>query len=457
MCLCRLPLLVLVAALLSVAATLPTAVYATTIHVPADQPTIQGGLNAAGSGDTVLVACGTYYEHDISMKSGICLRSETGKADCVTIHAQGLGRVLYCDGVDNSARIEGFTITGGLATGDSWPPNVGGGMSCNSSFPTLTNCTFSGNSATNYGGGMYCNYSSPTLADCIFLGNSVDVHWGGGVYCHCSSPSLTDCTFYGNSAGEGGGGISSFDLPSPTLSNCTFSGNSTNGFYGGGGILCFSSSPTVTGCTFSGNSANGFVGGGGISCCSCSPAVTDCIFSGNSASRGGGISCYYSSPTVTGCIFSGNSAGNGGGISCDVSFPPIANCTFSENSASVNGASLSYSLGSSSVQNTIIAFSTSGRAIYCDDAGSVPALSCCDVYGNAGGDWVGCIAGQAGTNGNFSSDPLFCAPESGDFRLNCTSPCANRSGCGQIGAFGVGCGPTAVHNTTWGRIKSMFR
>ncbi len=53
--------LVIVLVLLLTLLTAP--VSALTIHVPADSATIQGGINGANNGDTVLVASGVYAEH----------------------------------------------------------------------------------------------------------------------------------------------------------------------------------------------------------------------------------------------------------------------------------------------------------------------------------------------------------------------------------------------------------
>lgn len=73
-------------------------------------------------------------------------------------------------------------------------------------------------------------------------------------------------------------------------------------------------------------------------------------------------------------------------------------------------------------------------------------LECTDIYGNALGDWVGLIAGQAGLNGNLGVDPCFCDPATDDFTLDAASPCApeHSGGCGLIGAHPVGCGLTPV-------------
>ncbi|MEE8573257.1 MAG: right-handed parallel beta-helix repeat-containing protein [Gemmatimonadota bacterium] len=411
---------------------------ATTIHVPSEQPTIQAGIDAASAGDTVLVACGTYYEHDIEMKSGVYLTSETGQADCVKVDAKQQGRVFYCDHVDSLASVVGFTITGGFATGP-YPGNCGGGMSCFYSSPTLTDCTFEGNQAYR-GGAMVCDSSSPTLTGCTFSGNQANAN-GGGMCWVFSCPTLTDCTFSGNVTtgpfGTGGAISSSFFDPTSTaatLTACTFSGNHAG--YEGGGMACRSSCPTLTACVFSKNHAG--YDGGGMICGSSYPTLTACTFWRNEAgSAGGGMACSSSAPTLMGCTFSGNQADyRGGGVCCSYSSSPdFTNC--------------------------IIAFSQRGEAVCCGEgAASTPTLSCCDLYGNVGGDWVGCIADQNGANDNFSEDPLFCGEDNPDepLTLHSDSPCAgeNNPACGLVGAWGVGC-ESPVEMTSWGAIKAMFR
>ena len=93
------------------------------------------------------------------------------------------------------------------------------------------------------------------------------------------------------------------------------------------------------------------------------------------------------------------------------------------------------------LENTIIAFSPTGSGLYCDDSFGecTQHLACCDVFGNAGGDWVGCIEEQSTTAGNLAADPLFCNAERGDLRLQPVSPCASHSECGTLGAMPLGC------------------
>ena len=74
--------------------------------------------------------------------------------------------------------------------------------------------------------------------------------------------------------------------------------------------------------------------------------------------------------------------------------------------------------------------------------GSV-SLTCSDLYGNTGGDWVGNLADQLGHDGNRSADPCFCDPASDIFTLCADSWCLpenNPDGCpSRVGALGAGC------------------
>ena len=210
-----------------------------------------------------------------------------------------------------------------------------------------------------------------------------------------------------NGWSNSGGGAICTDVSSPTITNCIFS-NNTGPEAGGGMHVHDQSDPTVSGCIFSGNTTG--ASGGGIYISESSPAITDCTIIDNTASKAGGVAIYNSSPTLANCTISGNSPD---GIDCAESGPTL--------------------------QSSIVAFNLVGEGIVC--AGNCDiVLNCSDVYGNPGGDLTECIRDQFGTRGNFSRDPLFCSPQTGDFHLQPASPCIPEStGCGLIGAWPVGC------------------
>ncbi|MCK5711322.1 MAG: choice-of-anchor D domain-containing protein, partial [Hyphomicrobiaceae bacterium] len=146
--------------------------------------------------------------------------------------------------------LDGFTISGGNANG-SYPNNDGGGMFNLNGSPSLTNVTFSENSASNRGGGMYNESSNPSLLNVTFSGNSAS-NRGGGMYNIASISSLTNVIFSGNSAYYGGGMYN--NASSPSLTNVTFSGNSAN--YGGGMSNIYSiSNPLIQNSIFWNNTA----------------------------------------------------------------------------------------------------------------------------------------------------------------------------------------------------------
>jgi hypothetical protein len=156
--------------------------------------------------------------------------------------------------------------------------------------------------------------------------------------------------------------------------------------------------------------------GGAIVCRGGAPTIRNCVLAGNRATAGAAIQCgSRSSPTIESCTFFGNEAlaDEGGTIDCRATSHPT-------------------------IRQSLIGFAVRGRAVSCDGT-SQPSSACSDIYGNPGGDWAGCIAGQLGTNGNISEDPLLCDPSSGDFHVACNSPCEARPPCARIGALGTGC------------------
>lgn len=326
-----------------------SATKAATLHVPSDYDTIQAAIDDASDGDEIVVADGIYIgdgNKNLDFRGkAITVRSENGPDNCI-IDCENSGRGFYFHSGENSASmVKGFTIRNGYVSGE-WPQDSGGGISCISSSPTITDNIITNNSAIYSGGGIFCfDSSSPEIQSNTITVNSAFL--GGGIYC--------------------------FNSSSPVIQNNTITGNSADVSHGGGG--------------------------GGISCSESSPTIINNIITGNSASVGGGIDSYhYASPTIINNIITNNSAhspGLGGGIFCyDVSVVTIINNTIVGNSASFGSGIFGGHFAEITVVNTIL---WNGRNEVYLSASSI-TITYSDVRGGYEGE------------GNIDSLPMFLRP-----------------------------------------------
>lgn len=462
---------------------------AKTILVPAEQPTIQAGIDVANPGDEVVVAPGVYAglgNKNLDLhKKDIVVRSESG-ADVTSIDCQGSGRGFMLFGnYPASTRIEGFTIQNGNGNMESVG---GGGMAIGGGAPTIRSCIFRNGIAASAslsggGGGLVCHSSSALIEDCEFIQNSVVPNVGavgGGLASHEGTPTIRDCRFIENvqigGGGAGGGMYIHFIAPTPgvIIEGCEFDRNT--GWVGSAGAVSgahvsncrieaneSSNGPAITmfasrmeNCHIADNVGDHF--GGGVELFT--STMTDCVVARNRAVRGGGIWANNGS-TVERCVVFDNEAEVGGGLY--INTPPsssVIRCTFVRNSAK-EGSGVAVISGAPVVHRidgSIVARGIGGPAIACL-GGATMDMSCTDLFATEGGDWVGCVANQEGKVGNFSGDPIFCGEAAGDFTLSENSPCMPGNhplgtDCGVIGAEEQGCSVVAVEATTWGRIKA---
>jgi hypothetical protein len=242
-----------------------------------DYPTIQSAMDAASYGDTVLVMPGTYYDCThldsharlccVLMKSGVCLRGQTGQPADVTIDAQQLGRAISSRFGDPSTIIRDITLTGAWIDGfdlGRW----GGGLHCEGSSPLVENCIFTGNGGYS-GTAMACWASSPTIRNCRFIDNDAQGDGAGLIALQGSGPVIEDCLFTGNEAQMDGGALY-FSNSSGVVSGCLFAEN-VAGFWGAGIYAQSSSTLVIRHCTFCLNHCHG--DGSGI-CASSDASLT---------------------------------------------------------------------------------------------------------------------------------------------------------------------------------------
>ena len=393
-----------------------TFIFSTTINVPEDYATIQGGLDAASEGDTIQVDSGMYVENIFWPEiNGIKLFG-SGEETCV-IDGDSLGSVIQIDHgssyiVDTSTVISGFTLQNGSAYGYNMG---GGGLRLFASSPIIKNLTIKNNTG-NQGGGVSIrwSYDNPKFENVIIKDNSA--YYGGGIYCSGSNVNLTNTTISENYSESRGGGI-----------YCEFQ-------------MCDLDSVFVTG-NYSGST------GGGLFLSNGSGNIENSIFNGNVSDEGGGI-YFVSSDTLNlnNVVINNNSAFSnyydyrGGGIYC-AGATNFTNVTITANIAN-SGGGIYCSSANASMLNSILV-ENSPQEIYFSEFTSpscTVTVAFTDLYGGVDSIETNDNGTVYWNEGNIDESPLFCQPGQENYSLAENSPCAGTGQNGvNMGALDVGC------------------
>ena len=375
--------------------------WAEPFRVPEDYASVAAGLAAAGFGDTVSLAPGSYYEREISWPVGRAILGRSGNPNDVVIDAELQGRVLGGSDLVGENELAYLTLRGGLGSGP-------------------------------YGSGLRA-VGDPYLHDLIIEDcTAAGLLYGIDLYAR-GSPRIENCTLRNNRSsapGTEGGGAWLMGTPGAggmTVENLDVYGNEA----------AFSS-----GIHFSG--LYGYLAG-----VNCRDNVGDGMVIYNGSVNGSG-------PTLEYSLFARNS---GAGLAYDADLV-LRSCTLvgngSEGSpvAALDGGSTWDFSTIPEIRQCLVAFNhgpgVRGLAI------TPYRFECNDVYGNAGGNWVD-IADPSGSNGNLALHPQFCGEGERPYALQVDSPCAEENNdCGLlIGAYAVDCG-SAGSVTSWGAVKALY-
>ncbi|HWG16479.1 MAG TPA: Ig-like domain repeat protein [Acidobacteriaceae bacterium] len=408
---------VLTLALLAISASVSAAAQ-TTIHIPADQPTIQAGIDAAHNGDTVLVSPGTYYEN-IDFKGKAITVTSSGGAAATTIDGQNItSTVSFISGEDRSSVLRGFTIQHGQSPG---VPTVegdplGGGIYINASAPSVLNNVLTNNVCS----GIFSNYGAP-----LIQGNTVTLTDNAHSGCYFSNDApimlfgelqrVKNTTLISTVTGN-------------TVENNNILGTGTTSQSFAAGIGVFDAAANIQNNIVRNNRSDGDNGGlvvGGVPAAAAPTLIIQNLIYGNSSRCGGAGLALLSGPVSVGPIgyFVINNT-----IANNINLPVQCNLNLVQGPGNVV---TDFDTNTIAYVNNIISSYGAAPALLCasanllansDAPGPMLILDHNDIYSSSGNTYSSGCGGEDFSYGNISVDPAFLSPATGDFRLEPGSP-----------------------------------
>lgn len=320
--------------------------------VPYHYSTIQGAVDAAGAGDTILVADGTYYE-SLTINKPIILRGATDPEYCILA---GTGQ-MNVKGISGGQYIlEEMTVTG-----------FEQGIYNNSLDTEIRNCIVRNNCNFNrYGGGIF-SAGTALFENCLIEGNVGGT--GGGIFAVNTIEPMglrfVDCQIreniaYGlvlNKTGGGGAYLEGYS----SVQGCSIQENISR-VTGGGAAITASTNGMIENSLISDNSCG--TDGGGIFIQNSTASFRNLSVQDNTAERdGGGIYAYMGQTSLGHAIVKGNTAGsnalewgngNGGGICLFRGTSDLSHCEIAANFSLFGGGGIGLLGGDLTLSNSTI-------------------------------------------------------------------------------------------------------
>ncbi len=349
--------------------------------------TIQYAIEHANtsSGDTILVAVGTYAENinfrgkDIVIGSLTLTTSDKSYVSQTIIdggspsNSDSASVVTFIGGETSAAKLVGFTLQNGNGLMIN-SRRYGGGIYTISSSPTLKHLSVKNNANSTgatflYGGGIYFGQNSDAILDSSEISNNGEsnVGFGGGIYINNNSDVTFDDVMIKNNKASFGGGIflpTKFSNAKPVFRRVEIISNEAihgGGIYVGGkstGLLKMYNSKVTN------NIATGFGGGFYIIRSTNEIELYDILITQNSAvTKGGGIYVYDAKPRIERSLFEGNASKNGGAIYVDRPNAELnlINGVLYNNTATERGSAIfSYYQSTVNIYHTTISNNTAG-------------------------------------------------------------------------------------------------